>query len=317
MRKVVFTLFTVFLILAVSCSEFSGGSESASVRFGRLVAKDTVSGEVAKVDTLYWMYKATKADEGITYGQTAGTEGADADGYKAVSSEAGLKHEISGFAPGEWTFQLRGYLEAEHTNLIYQSDSVEASLKKNAVQSVNFSVEIVDGSKGNLKTVKPETVLGSSEYTVTCVGVYQGEGTVANITPATDGSVVENIKQGLWKLTYSFTDKGNNDIGSCEVDALILNGATTTVTLTYNGETASFKAGTVTMPTVNNWVSAYHTHAKSANYGYDETNHWLKCTIEGCDEQYDAEGHSFGVTPFGYNTCNTCGYVRMGTPEGE
>lgn len=246
MKRILFVLLAV-LVVAVSCSDFAGSDNLASVKFGRLEAKgdSTVAGELAAVNNLYWKYKATKADTGSTVGQTD---------FKALGSGKGVDYQIGGMAPGAWKFQIEGYLESSYTNKIYSSAEATATLVGGQTATVPFTVEIVDGSKGNLKTVKPASVMGTSNYTVTCTGVYQGTGTVSNITPATDGSIVGNIKQGLWKLTYSFKDNANNNLGSCDVTALILNGATTTVTLSYDGQTASFKAGTVTTPTISDWT---------------------------------------------------------------
>ena len=257
MKKILFVMIAVLLV-AVSCSNFDSES-TASVKFGRLEAKSTVSGEVAKVENLYWKYKATKADTGIKLGETDFTP-ITTDGSK------GLGGEISGFAPGKWTFQLQGYetksSDGTYADLIYQSEeSEEKTLAVGQTTDVSFNVDIQEGNKGKLKTVKPDKVVFggvSYDYTVTCSGVYKDDSSIT-LTPSTDGTVTDNIKQGLWALTYSFKDTASNDLGSVTVTALIMNGATTTVTLTYDAQTGSFKASVETPSNDSiNWANEFN-----------------------------------------------------------
>ena len=41
------------------------------------------------------------------------------------------------------------------------------------------------------------------------------------------------------------------------------------------------------------YVRAAHTHAASAEWGKDATNHWHECTVSGCNEQLDKAAHTW------------------------
>ena len=255
MKKLILALLVICLL--ASCTDFNSedleSQGTASIRFGRIVAKSaSVSGSVADSSDLYWTYKATKADAGINAGNTGGE-------FVAVSSEKGLNTTISGFAPGQWTFEIRGYVSNDYqsANLIYSSDPTTATLTRNTITNVAFTVGVTDGSKGKIETQKPATVkvgdVMSSEYTVTCTGEYQGTDGTYSI-PATDNTTIVDVKQGIWKLTYNFKDKATtpNDLGSCTVTALVMNGATTKITLTYDDSTAAKFQAEAQMPTIIN-----------------------------------------------------------------
>ena len=256
MKKLILALLVICLL--ASCTDFNSedleSQGTASIRFGRIVAKSaSVSGSVADSSDLYWTYKATKADTGINAGNTNGE-------FVAVSTEKGLSTTISGFAPGQWTFEIRGYVSNDYqaANLIYSSDPTTATLVRNTITNVAFTVGVTDGSKGKIETQKPATVkignVMSSEYTVTCTGEYQGTDGTYSIE-ATQNTTITDVKQGIWKLTYNFKDKAEkpNDLGSCSVTALVMNGATTKITLTYDDGSADakFKAE-AQMPTIIN-----------------------------------------------------------------
>ncbi|MDD7245278.1 MAG: InlB B-repeat-containing protein [Eubacteriales bacterium] len=51
-----------------------------------------------------------------------------------------------------------------------------------------------------------------------------------------------------------------------------------------------------------------HTHAPSATWSKDETNHWHDCSVDGCTEKLDVAEHVYdnGVD----TTCNVCDYER-------
>ena len=255
MKKLILALLVICLL--ASCTDFNSedleSQGTASIRFGRIVAKSaSVSGSVADSSDLYWTYKATKADTGINAGNTGGE-------FVAVSTEKGLSTTISGFAPGQWTFEIRGYVSNDYqsANLIYSSDPTTATLTRNTITNVAFTVGVTDGSKGKIETQKPATVkigdVMSSEYTVTCTGEYQGTDGTYSI-PATENTTIVDVKQGIWKLTYNFKDKAEtpNDLGSCSVTALVMNGATTKITLTYDDSTASKFQAEAKMPTIIN-----------------------------------------------------------------
>ena len=255
MKKLILALLVICLL--ASCTDFNSedleSQGTASIRFGRIVAKSaSVSGSVADSSDLYWTYKATKADTGINAGNTNGE-------FVAVSTEKGLNTTISGFAPGKWTFEIRGYVSNDYqaANLIYSSDPTTATLVRNTITNVAFTVGVTDGSKGKIETQKPATVkignVMSSEYTVTCTGEYQGTDGTYSIEE-TSNTTITNVKQGIWKLTYNFKDKAEkpNDLGSCSVTALVMNGATTKITLTYDDSTASKFQAEAKMPTIIN-----------------------------------------------------------------
>ena len=288
MKKIFFVLLAVLLV-AVSCSDYDTSSnQMACVRFGRLEAKETgsnVSGELATPATLYWTYTAKKKDSGSKTGETRYTaqeitninsaegiqesEKVSADSLKETpikASGAGYTETLGGFAPGEWEFTIYGYLEQEHTNLIYKGTCTSAHLVVNKVATVAFNVEIQDGSKGTLITKAPGTVL-DADYTVTLksatlTGATMPEHTFTFVEPEGGAdayiATTENVKQGLWKLVYQFEDKSGNSLGDdLEVDALILNGATTTVNVTYNESATSWQVSRVTIPEIENWAGAY------------------------------------------------------------
>jgi hypothetical protein len=251
MRKILFVLIAVLLI--VSCSNYDDSVSVCSVKLGRLVAKDTssVSGTVADPAALFWRYTAVKTDLGSTTGQQTSEVAIQATaGYEGVV--------LAGFAPGDWTLKIYGYLNNGYAaeDLIYVG-TCEARLTYGKTHEIPFNVEVQDGSRGTLKTVFPTTVLESAEFTVSCKGVYQGtDKVVGNIT--SPNPTEKTIKQGLWELTYSFYDKATtpNYLGGCTVQALVLNGATTTVTLVYETNTGSFKAN-VTTPSISDWTKEY------------------------------------------------------------
>ena len=41
------------------------------------------------------------------------------------------------------------------------------------------------------------------------------------------------------------------------------------------------------------YVRAAHTHAASAEWSKDATNHWHECTVSGCNEQLDKAAHTW------------------------
>lgn len=61
-----------------------------------------------------------------------------------------------------------------------------------------------------------------------------------------------------------------------------------------------------------------HKHAAGATMGYDENNHWYKCTDANCDAHVNESAHKFGpkntVTEgnktITIETCSECGYVK-------
>ena len=281
MKKVLFALIIAVALIAVSCSDYNVTNDLCSVQFGRLEAKagsSGVTGVVAAAENLYWTYtaKKTENDKGSKTGETRYTaqeitninsaegvqesEKVSADSLKETpikASGAGYTETLGGFAPGEWEFTIYGYLEQEHTNLIYKGTCTSAHLVVNKVATVAFNVEIQDGSKGTLITKAPGTVL-DADYTVTLksatlTGATMPEHTFTFVEPEGGAdayiATTENVKQGLWKLVYQFEDKSGNSLGDdLEVDALILNGATTTVTLQYDGTLCKWTVQSVTTP---------------------------------------------------------------------
>lgn len=194
------------------------------------------------------MYKATKTDGGATQGQTD---------WAVLGESKGTDYTVTNLAPGAWKFQLRGYLESSHTNLVYESTETSASLEGGKVSVISFTVGLVDGANGSLVINKPALILGSTAFQMTCTGVYQGTKTVTNLSSTTNGPgsvTLTNVQQGLWKLTFAFVDPAiNESLGECEVTALVLNGGTTTVTLTYEAETGFIQANVAT-PTISDWT---------------------------------------------------------------
>lgn len=235
MRKLIFALLVVCVL--ASCTNFNPEDVMdqgyASVRLGTLKAKDvSVSGSVAEANDLYWTYSATKADAGINTGKT--------NGFVAVSSSKGLGTEIGGFAPGKWTFAVKGYVSTTYTdeNLIYVSEEKTVTIASGK-NEVNFVVEVQDGSKGKITTTKPATITVDTEsysnFTMTYTGVYQGtDATVGNIS-GTNEAIIENVKQGIWKLTYTFTDNASNKLGTYTTSAYVMNGATTVIVFNEGG----------------------------------------------------------------------------------
>ena len=61
-----------------------------------------------------------------------------------------------------------------------------------------------------------------------------------------------------------------------------------------------------------------HKHAAGATMGYDENNHWNKCTDANCDAHVNESAHKFGKknpvtegnTTITVETCSECGYVK-------
>jgi hypothetical protein len=244
MKKILFVLIAVMALITVSCSDYDSG-QTCSVKLGRLIAKSSsgsVDGDVANPAELYWRYTAVKTDLGATTGQTTQEE--------AIQAEAGYEGVVlSGFSPGDWTLTIYGYLTNSYASseLIYKG-VCEAHLTWGKTHSIGFVVEIQDGSNGKLKTIRPTSILGSDQFDVECEGTYQSS---SISSPDSTG-----MQQGLWTLEYTFRDKDTNKsyLGSCTVQALILNGATTTVTLTYEEDAGSFKAQ-VNTPSISNWTA--------------------------------------------------------------
>lgn len=281
MKKVLFALIIAVALIAVSCSDYNVTNDLCTVQFGRLEARDGsgfASGVLAVAENeIYWRYTAVKQDDGAKTGEK--TE------ETSLNAGAGFTTESMSVSPGDWVFTLYGYLEQEHTNLIYKGEAT-ATLAANSVNQIPFTVEIQDGSCGTLISNLPNTV-ASAEYKVSMTAEYQGSDTdkvTSNNTPGHgngnfakqtgtldldgegSGGPVEykqaknekKVKMGLWKLTYTFTDLNDKSIGNTVVVyALILNGGTTTVNIVYNESETSWAVKSVDIPTISNWGGSY------------------------------------------------------------
>ena len=69
------------------------------------------------------------------------------------------------------------------------------------------------------------------------------------------------------------------------------------------------------------YVRAAHTHAASAEWSKDETNHWHECTVDGCAEKLDTAAHTWNAgeitTPATFTsdgvktyTCTVCAKTK-------
>ena len=282
MKKVLFALIIAVALIAVSCSDYNVTNDLCTVQFGRLEAKEaeqgsgSASGVLADAGTeIYWRYTAVKKDDGAKTGEKT-------EETPLKASGAGYSTEAMGVSPGDWVFTLYGYLEQGYTNLIYKGEAT-ATLAANSVNQIPFTVEIQDGSCGTLISNLPNTVAGVT-YKVSMTAAYKGLDTdmvTSNNTPGhansdfvkQDGTrdldgenPVEykqatnnkSVKMGLWTLTYTFTDLNDKSIGKAvEVDALILNGGTTTVDIVYNESETSWQVKEVTVPTISDWSDSY------------------------------------------------------------
>ena len=300
MKKIFFVLLAVLLV-AVSCSDYNV-DDTASVIFGRLEAKGgsgTVAGSVADAENLYWYYTADRTDAGPATGKTTEEtpimNSVEHEGSaKEDSISAGFANKrLSGFAPGTWTFTIYGYInEKADNNLVYKGVAEGCTLTAGNTSQIAFNVDIVDGIRGSLVTDAPGAIaaLDNADYVVTLRSatlngktfpVVGGDGEDKNNPNHIFGATIndaqntyngmkvattkESVPQGLWTLVYEFKDTAGVLIGpEVTVNALILNGAVTTVTLTYDADLACWEVQDITEPTVSDWTKAYEGNVVSA-----------------------------------------------------
>ena len=313
MKKVLFALIIAVALIAVSCSDYNVTNDLCSVQFGRLEAKagtSGVSGVVADPNNLYWTYTAEKIDGGSLTGDTRVNnnhvqknivaEGEDPKGYTAT---------LIDFAPGKWKFTIYGYLtkaardSKDGDKLIYMGTCTSAHLEVGKVATVAFNVEIQDGSNGIVVLQLPDQI-GGAEYKATVEaaldntyisnisaadGMEHTSSTITQENLGTDDNKdlvnqitsAQDVKQGLWEITIHFASETNVDLGAdVKFNALVLNGATTTIRVKYDEETTSWKVDTITVPSSNNgiggegtpidWTAAYTAKQDNAVSSYED-----------------------------------------------
>ena len=195
MKRNLFVLLLIILIVAVSCTPESNPNDTIKVRFGfgeKLQAKTpevydvtttspTSSVVIGSVNDYYWAYKATKTDSLFTEGQTSG--------FVNCADGTGLGGDKI-FSRGDWKFELKAYKTAKErtagTTAVFSGETAESLSKNTSIRVpviytyasgtgiVNFSIEV-----SSSLSLKIEITIDGSTITLTGDKTCTGTATVS------------------------------------------------------------------------------------------------------------------------------------------
>jgi len=213
-KKLVFGLVMILALacVLVSCnSEVSAENGAGSAKTGSIAIGQDPSKAVGysvayseSVETLYWYYSATKADNGYTTGQTTGLVSVFSS---SETDKTGLRgrtlNTSQGFSYGLWNLEFYGFkTEADSSNV---GNAMFHGVKTNfLVQAPNNYADVdleVDNASTKIEigsiTVSFDHAVSDSEFTL---GVTDTDGAT---TPATLGTVTVPTN------AYSFSTNGH------------------------------------------------------------------------------------------------------------
>ena len=163
-RKVlsILLLALITVALAVSCSSnidtpVTNTEELAYVTFGNGHSRELGTSYLTEdYDNLYWFYTADKDDNYGTTGETLAEKPVSAtyDNQGTINTiSKGLGGKVGPFSQGKWIFTLKAYSALSGnagSNLVYESGSVNVTLKGSEVKNVPVSVSLT-GADGYVK----------------------------------------------------------------------------------------------------------------------------------------------------------------------
>ncbi len=206
------TVLTVFTFVACS------GNVTPEDKLGRISLGEDTSRAIgtavtysSDVENLYWYYKATKADDGFTTGQT--------DGYVAVVVDSkndpvkGLSGNIlnsKGFSYGLWNIELKGYASTDNSTAETE-EKYTASLTNFLVEKeMNYATVEIKVGEGAETTIEfgdiwfsSSNITANSKFTLAVSDTPKGTVTVPT---STSDVVTEEGKVTFKNLTYSLTE---------------------------------------------------------------------------------------------------------------
>jgi hypothetical protein len=265
MKKIIFILMLIGLIVFVSCTQ-DKTSDTIKIRFGELKAKaidetaydvsdshtETSVVTIGSASDYYWTYSATKADSLFKDGECAETN---------LSEEKGLGGAKSGFARGKWTFVLKAYASEKErtakTKHVFEGTTTTEDLTTDTSVSVPMSYTYVAGT-GTLAfdittSISQATLSGVSAYSVSKIEAIV-DGTTTELTNSsskwtgTKSDVSTGVKSVEFKVYVDDTEAATSTVSS-----IIMHGLTTTIsgtfTITLSSGQISVNFGNTAVPT--------------------------------------------------------------------